>query len=237
MNIDSQELNLLRKACRGGKGDVAEYLKFTGKDSICYADEVVRLANAYEEATWSLQSAIEAAKHPLKRIVAAFAYVVQRCGRAEASMCVGSRSCSRYMSLTATQNPNSGPSWEPSIVKAAMRASAQMLGRGQSDRLVDYLGKKCANLEKRDCIRYNEQENVLCTLEGQLTAARRSLGGQAKQDEYINFFAKKLSDAHFVLHLKYGYPWDDDCTPEGQLQKAIEAVNSNRDGDEYIFAR
>lgn len=234
MNIDVQELNLLRKACRGANGDVAEYLKYTGKDSICYADEVVRLANAYEEATWGLQSAIEAAKHPLKRIIAAFTYVVQRCSRAEAKVCAKARSCDKFVSLTETQDTNNAPSWEPNIVKAAMLASAQMLGRGQSDRIVDYLGKKCANLEKRDCVRCNEPPNILCTLEGQLTAARKSLGRQPKQDDYINFFAKKLSDASFVQHLKYGYIWDESCTPEGQLQKAITAVNNNHDGDEYI---
>ena len=39
MNITKEELDFLRKACRGGNLDVADYLKYTGKDSICYADE------------------------------------------------------------------------------------------------------------------------------------------------------------------------------------------------------
>lgn len=237
MNITKEELDLLRKACRGGNGDVADYLKYTGKDSICYADEIMRLANAYEEANWSLAAALEAVKQPMKRVVAALSYVVQRCGRSEAKLCGKTCKCRDFVPLDSTRKDSGAIAPELPVLRAAFEAADDLLRGDKTTRVMKYLGMRCAAYEQKMCFKCSEPHNVLCGLAGQLTAARRNLGDNASPDEYIEFFAKKLADEHYILHLKYGCILDAECSPEGQVQKAIKAVEAGHDGPEYISAR
>ena len=239
MNIQQEELDLLRKACRGGNGDVADYLKYTGKDSICYADEIVRLVNAYEEANWSLRSALETVKHPMKRAVAALCYLAQRCGRAESKLCAKRKKCREFVAINDMRSTLDSDSLRvgDDIIRDAYRASAEMLKGGKSTRILEYMVKLCAAHEQRMCFKYSEPHNVLCGMAGQMAAARNSLGGQASENSYIDFFAKKLADIQFELFLKYGSRMGEECTPEGQLKLAVNAVEMNHDGDEYIYRR
>lgn len=183
MNITKEELDLLRKACRGGNGDVADYLKYTGKDSICYADEIMRLANAYEEANWSLAAALEAVKQPMKRVVAALSYVVQRCGRSEAKLCGKTCKCRDFVPLDSTRKDSGAIAPELPVLRAARRN----LGDNASpDEYIEFFAKKLADEHYILHLKYGYILDAECSPEGQVQKAIKAVEAGHDGPEYIS---------------------------------------------------